>query len=212
MRDATKKKILDVCLHQFGVSGMERTRVEDIVEGAEISRATFYNYFHSKEEAFFCLIETELNTMQAAVEEAVAGEPDPYGKIKVFFLKTIHGVQTMARLLNIRPSEFESLPAVPRRLIESSKRRGIKTIVEILDYGVQAGAFVVSDFELTACLIMSSLDVYVSPIQFADIPEDGIEESVDRLLEVLYFGFSKRSEDSSVATQGGDHLRDGRRG
>jgi TetR/AcrR family fatty acid metabolism transcriptional regulator len=212
MKDATKKKILDVCLQQFGVSGMERTRVEEIVEGAGISRATFYNYFHSKEEAFFCLTETEINKTQTAVEEAVAGEPDPYGKIKVFFLKTIHGVQTMARLLNIRPNEFELLPAVPRRLIESSKRRGIKTIVEILDYGVRAGAFMVSDLELTACVIMSSLDVYVSPITFTDIPEEGIEESVDRLLEVLYFGFSKKRKGSVVAARGEDHVGDGRRG
>jgi AcrR family transcriptional regulator len=53
MRIDKKKKILDVSLKLFGTLGLDKTKVEDIVNKAAISRATFYNYFHSKEEVFF---------------------------------------------------------------------------------------------------------------------------------------------------------------
>jgi AcrR family transcriptional regulator len=191
MKQSTKNRILDVSVRLFGLQGLSKTKVEDIVEQARISRATFYNYFHSKEEIFFCLIETEIDNIQATVEKAIVEETDPYRKIRLYIITMVVGVREMIERLNVRHDSVESLPPVPRKLIESNLRRSIGTIMEILDYGVQVGAFAVSNAEVTAHVILSALDVYINPFKLGVEPRS-IEEGVDDLLRVLCFGFSTR--------------------
>lgn len=196
MRDNTKNKILEVSINLFGTQGLFRTRVEDIVEHAGISRATFYNYFHSKEEIFFCLIETEINKIQTSVEKALENEIDPHRKIRIFLLEMIVGIREMVQRLNVQHDAIESLPPVPRRLVESSMKRSVGTIVGILDYGIQNGEFVVSNTELTAHVILSALDIYINPFKMGNVEQGSVENSVDDLLKVLCFGFSKYGADS----------------
>jgi len=195
MRDSTKNKILEVSIGLFGTQGLFKTRVEDIVEHAGISRATFYNYFHSKEEIFFCLIETEINKVHSCVEIALENETDPHRKIRVYLIKMIVGIREMVERLNVQHDTVESLPAVPRKLVESSLKRSMGIIVGILEYGVQNGDFAVLNTELTAHVILSALDIYINPFKMGDVEQDSVENSVDDLLKVLCFGFSKYGAD-----------------
>jgi AcrR family transcriptional regulator len=197
MKDSTRKKILDVSMRLFSTGGLHKTKVEDIVEHAGISRATFYNYFHSKDEIFFCLIETEINKIQTNVQKALENETDPYRKIKLYLLTMIVGVREMIGLLNVRHDEVEFLPSVPRKLVESSLRRSLGTITEILDYGVQTGVFDVSNTEVTAHVVLSALDIYINPFKLGGIEKRFVESNVDDLLTVLCFGFSKRPTGNS---------------
>jgi len=191
MRDSTKNRILDVSIRLFGAHGLDKTRVEDIVADARISRATFYNYFHNKDEVLFSLIETELDTIQNKIDAALEREEDPYGKIKTYFLGMALGLREMVRLFNIQHDEIESLPPVPRKLIESNLKRGLNTIVEILDYGVKRGAFIVPNSELTAHVILSALDIFINPFKLGLIEIVTVEEQVDRVLDVIFYGFAK---------------------
>ena len=204
MKDSTKKKILDVSMRLMAVQGLGKIRVEEIVEKVGISRATFYNYFHSKEEVFFCLIETEINKIQTNAERAVEIEKDPYRKIKIYLLNMILGIREMTRLLSVRYDEIESLPPVPRKLVKSSLRRSIGTIIEILDYGIQTGDFDVSNTKLTAHVVLSALDIYINPFKLGGIKQKSMEGEVDDLLAVLYFGFSKKPPE---AVRGGAKRR-----
>lgn len=202
MRDTTKQKILDVSMRLFGDRGLHETKVEDIVRHAGISRATLYNYFHSRDEIFFCLIETEIDKIQTNVDRAVGDEADPYLKLRIYLLKMILGVREMIRNLNVQHDKIESLPPVPRKLVESSVKRSINSIIGILDYGVRSGAFTVSDSELTAHVILSALDVYINPFKMGDVEDRSVEDSVEDLLMVLRFGISKRPADVSERAAG----------
>jgi AcrR family transcriptional regulator len=192
VKDKTKKKILDVSISLFRRKGLVKTKVEDIVREAGISRATFYNYFHSKDEIFFCLIENETNRIQTRTTRAVRDESDPYVKLRIYLLEMIIGVREMIEELNVRHDEVESLPSVPKRLIESMMRRSANAIIEILDYGVQAGSFTIPNAELTAYVILSSLDVFINPFKLGEINKESVEKSVDELMVVLCFGLAKQ--------------------
>lgn len=204
MRDSTKNKILDVSIRLFGAHGLVKTRVEDIVVDARISRATFYNYFHNKDEVLFSLIETELDTIQNKIDAALEREEDPYGKIKTYFFSMAIGLREMVRLFNIQHDDIESLPPVPRKLIESNLKRGLNTIVEILDYGVKRGAFIVPNSELTAHVILSALDIFINPFKLGSIELATVEEQVDRVLDVIFFGFTKTRGAPTTAAKNGD--------
>lgn len=210
MRDSTKSKILDVSIRLFSAQGLYKTRIEDIVAKAGISRATFYNYFHSKEDIFFCLIDTEIDRIQTSTDRAVEHEADPYLKIRIYLLEMILGVREMIRRLNARHDEIESLPSVPKKLVESKIKRSISTIIEILEYGTQTGTFAVSNTELTAHVILSALDVYINPFKLGGVERESVDESVDELMAVLCFGFAKKpAAESGRAVEKGGKTRTG---
>lgn len=55
-RDA-EERILQVALSLFQSKGFEETTLEEISEAADISRATFFNYFRTKEALALCISE-----------------------------------------------------------------------------------------------------------------------------------------------------------
>ena len=55
--------IVNAGIRIFSRKGFHQCAVEDILEEANVARATFYSYFDSKKDLFVELIDTLLNTM-----------------------------------------------------------------------------------------------------------------------------------------------------
>ncbi len=199
MRDSTRNRILDVSTRLFGSQGLYETKVEDIVEHAGISRATFYNYFHSKDEVAFCLAHGEIDKLTEQMRLAIQSEPDPYRKLKAFFVCEMNGLSEMNRLLNVRMEDFEFLPAIPRKLVMAKIEKDLDIIIDILAYGVDAGVFEVNDPRLTANIILSTLNIYLGPFSTEKMDLQSIEEDVDRMMKTLCFGFAKRPPGKDAA-------------
>ena len=60
-REETKKenraKILSSALAVFSEKGLDGANIRDIIRDSELSPGTFYNYFESKEEVYFSLLD-----------------------------------------------------------------------------------------------------------------------------------------------------------
>lgn len=69
---ATNQRILDVALHMFRQNGYGPTRIEDIAERANLSVATFYNYFRSKADILLATVTVETEAILAAGEACIA--------------------------------------------------------------------------------------------------------------------------------------------
>lgn len=52
-----KKKVLDTAHRLFIEKGYQATSIQDIIDEAEISKGTFYNYFASKKDCLLAIIE-----------------------------------------------------------------------------------------------------------------------------------------------------------
>ncbi|MDY0395878.1 TetR/AcrR family transcriptional regulator [Virgibacillus halophilus] len=51
-----KKRVIDVALELFIEKGFAQTSIQDIIQAAEISKGTFYNYFPSKNECLIAIL------------------------------------------------------------------------------------------------------------------------------------------------------------
>lgn len=69
-----KKKIIDVSLQLFTEKGFRTTSIQDIIEHANISKGTFYNYFSSKNECFLAILEQLRYTAQLRRYELLLGK------------------------------------------------------------------------------------------------------------------------------------------
>ncbi len=82
----TVKQLADAAIEVFEEQGFHPAQVGDIAERAGVSRATFYNYFSSKEEllqhmvleAFPALLSTDVSTADPSVMGRIRATTDAY--------------------------------------------------------------------------------------------------------------------------------------
>ncbi len=77
------RKLLDAGTQVFASKGYFATRVDDIVNVAQISHGTFYLYFANKEELFRALAGEVAEEMRALAESLGPLEPGPEGRAEL---------------------------------------------------------------------------------------------------------------------------------
>ncbi|MFM2480262.1 TetR/AcrR family transcriptional regulator [Celerinatantimonas sp. YJH-8] len=68
----TREKIISCAIQLFKEHGYEASRIEDIAEAANLSAATFYNYFGSKADMLLASILTETEMIIEAVDACIS--------------------------------------------------------------------------------------------------------------------------------------------
>jgi len=66
----------------FTSKGYENTTIEDVADAAEISKATLYNYFSSKEHLLLGIAEAALEEIRQLIREDLRCEPDSLEKLR----------------------------------------------------------------------------------------------------------------------------------
>ncbi len=116
--DAERERINDRLVEEgqrlFSQYGLERTRVKDVTDAADIGTSTFYGFFDSKQELYVEVLVQEHRAFHAAIESAIVGVDDPREQVRIT-LETIF-------------DELESNPLIYSLIVEgelSSLRRGL---------------------------------------------------------------------------------------
>ena len=70
----SRRTILEAAVREFSKKGYKDTSVADIMSTADLGIGTFYNYFNSKEDLLFSLLERLSEMIRMALAEARAAE------------------------------------------------------------------------------------------------------------------------------------------
>lgn len=83
---AKRKKhyILDVASRLFSHLDFHHVCMEDVAREARIAKGTLYNYFNSKEELYFAIIETRMQTLIRQLEERLQHRHPPVMDLRRF--------------------------------------------------------------------------------------------------------------------------------
>jgi AcrR family transcriptional regulator len=76
VREAQRARMLDAMVRAVADKGYARVAVADVIEGAGVSRKTFYEQFANKEECFLAAYDAGVDGLLAAIDEAL-GELAP---------------------------------------------------------------------------------------------------------------------------------------
>lgn len=71
-KEATSRRIIAEACRMFHETGYEETRIEDVAAAAELSVATFYNYFRSKADILLSSVTEETEKVLAQAERCIA--------------------------------------------------------------------------------------------------------------------------------------------
>lgn len=77
-----RNRILKTSRRLFTAKGYEDTTIEDIAEAAEVSKATLYNYFSSKEHLLQGIADAALEEIRQLIREDLRDEPDGLEKLR----------------------------------------------------------------------------------------------------------------------------------
>ena len=142
-----QKMIQDAALELFMQKGFHSVKMEDISEKAELSIATIYIYFKSKDELYASLIEIALQYLYDQVRgyyenESMSHEQKLLG-YKDALYRTYKEHLTILRII-IHIQLYDTLSTLDRKLLDrlnSLGREIIKTIAETYNQGVAQGQF-----------------------------------------------------------------------
>ncbi len=73
----------------FQVFGLKKTSIDEITAAVGISKGSFYNFFKSKEELFFEIVEEEENFRDDLLTELIAANNDAETTLKTMFTRAL---------------------------------------------------------------------------------------------------------------------------
>lgn len=71
--EATRRKLMDAAIVEFGARGFHAASVSSITSRADVGQGTFYLYFHTKEEIFITLVRDIGRNLRLHVARAMTG-------------------------------------------------------------------------------------------------------------------------------------------
>jgi len=153
--DSRRGDIVRVATRLFVTKGYNETTMDEIAEPLGISKASLYNYIHSKEDIVFLVLES-VEKKWEAVFKSIEENPN-LGTPKEFLSKSIHmyidhvnQVEDEYIFLN---HVVVSLDKEGRRKLLASTIRVVEHFQRSIDDGIASGEFTVGNARVMALII-----------------------------------------------------------
>lgn len=139
MREFVRRRLLDTAARQFGESGFDAARIDDISRGAGFAKGTVYNYFPSKQDLFGAVIE---EGAQRAVERF--RDADPGGSVRARLLAVAEADVSVTRedeaFIKVLVREAMSFRPETYPIIAAHLLPYISAVAGVLRDGIDSGA------------------------------------------------------------------------
>jgi len=190
--------ILDAALRVFGEKGFEESTISAICRAANISDATLYEYFDSKEEVLFSIPELYTRREMERMQEISRYIHSPTEKLRVIIQGYLefyerNRMYTSVALLTLKGNRnFLKSPAY------AVIREASRSIVEAFNEGVAGGIFRDDiDGYLVRNMVLGFIEHLTIQWLLVGRPES-ISEYRDILFDMVLRAIEKRREEDSI--------------
>ncbi len=149
--------IINAGLRIFSRKGFNRCSVEDILQEAQVARATFYSYFDSKKDLFLELVDGILNSMLEIVRGELGDTPNTLEELRK---RSRNAINKLYRFFD-ENWEFSAIyikevmgmnPEIDFRIVEW-QRQAAEMVRALLEQGIKRGMFRPMDTEIVSSLV-----------------------------------------------------------
>ena len=187
MKGKKRETILNTAKQMFRRYGIRKTNLDEIARMAKVAKATIYNYFGSKEQVYFEVLNREATEFIDKISEAVAQINPPLDKLRVFYRTRFSKMKEASNILNIYGDGSEHLMAKTSGIRERIFKKEISLVQSILEEGVKQGVFRMDNIFRTARVIGYTFNGLEASFP-ADRSNEEMEADFEGLFDVLCRG------------------------
>ena len=157
-----RERIIATACSLFAKKDFHTVSMDELADRAAIAKGTLYNYFGSKEDLYFSIIKTKLQSLLQVLRTHSGNRRDPVGDLRAYM--------NLLSLFLLKDSNFfilwkkeesrkNRLLVGDCREMEDQMKRLLR---DILSRGIQAGTFRRLDCDAAADAILGVVDVLVN--------------------------------------------------
>ena len=187
-----RKKILSSAIQEFTIRNLAEANISNIVKAAGISRGSFYQYFHNKEDLYVHIFTTLREERRAYTQ----GEIDSMKTVpflefyRAFYLKNAEYLLMFPDHIRLGRQLYTCPIDTSRHLIETLQRRYKEMFLIGIEYDKMKGLFRedVDSAALADLLVHMSTDIFIFEVVKAEISMRNIEHNIAAVLDILRRG------------------------
>lgn len=154
---STKERIRRAALALFAARGYAAVSMRDIAEAVGVRPGGLYNHFPGKQDLLADLMRRHMETLLAALDEALAGESEPRDALESFArFHTSYHIDFPDDVF-IAYMELRSLEPGPRAEIGALRDAYERRLRLILEAGRAAGDFTLADAKITTRMLLAMM-------------------------------------------------------
>lgn len=178
----TKKLLVKVAKQRFATNGLENTTMNDIAESSEKGRRTLYEYFKSKEEIYYAVMESELDGLADKLAEIAAQIISPREKVIEIINNHLDIIrETVMQNGNLQNNIYRNIWVV-EKVRKNFDLTELELFQSVLTEGKNIGEFDVDNINLTANIwhhLIKGLEV---PYVFGCIDQEYTKQYLNKLV------------------------------
>ena len=197
-RERKREKILEAAAELFSTKHYHEVMMDDVAKLISVAKGTVYNYFTSKEELYFTIMHTRMESLLTILKQKIESEKNSIDSLRAFVVYLYMFMMKHRKFfliyqretLNGNNSFCEDMIALEKQMKQM--------IMQIILRGEKEGIFRKVDEEFAISLIFGSIYGAVQRGINSNLTHDSIvkekEEIFDFVLHGLYSGFNNIKE------------------
>jgi AcrR family transcriptional regulator len=184
----TRLRILDVAVRLFQDQGFDETPIEQVAAEANVSRATVFNYYPSKQDLLRAIAESELQQLARMSEDELVDVASAVTKIQVVMRQLV--ADTMPYL---KVTRYVILGAILSPTEGRASGIGLDTVLLRLVREAQQGGEIRADLdpgEVVQAITGAYLVVFFEYASQSGLVAPGDSVSVSHLVDMLFEGIA----------------------
>jgi AcrR family transcriptional regulator len=192
-KDEIRTKIVIVAGKIFSRYGFKKTTMDEIAIAAKKGKSSIYYYFPSKEDIFRAVVEQEAEELKRDLQKEISKIEDPIEQLKAYILFRMYKMKTLTNFYAALKGEYLSHLDFIEKIRKKYDQNEVKIVTEILQRGIKQQKFVIDEPKLSAVALVTAMKGLEIPL-FINKDHGNIEDRLDNLIKILFYGLVKRGE------------------
>ncbi len=185
-----KQRLIHTAQRLFGRFVFKKTTIEEIIRLTRIAKGTFYKYFPNKEALFLEIVKEESANLISAIRKAVARSSNSQEKMKYYIATKVSKIIELVNFHQITRENIDEYWPHIEEVRENYLNEEQKIVHEIIINGISNGEFEVTNPELTAYVIVMTIEGLESSWRSKTSPME-LGEAIELFLNILFRGLLK---------------------
>ena len=182
--DRRRHEIFANTVHLFIENGFRETSMRQIANAAEMGKSSLYDYFKTKDEILLWAMEDEILDLTAAVQKIVAQSIPAIERLQQVMQRHLEYLLSSKDFYLKLSFEVQRLTMESQQRIQTKRHAYQDLIRQLIDEGIQEGAFRPIDSLLATRLLITAL----TPTVFTSRPTGTPQAMLDTALDIIMKG------------------------